>query len=63
VRKALPFEDDFPPLGLPTARAAKVHQRCADGLNAAWNILAGYQHDIDEVWTHSMVKLFQDILR
>jgi hypothetical protein len=51
VRKALPFEDGFPPLGLPTARAAKVHQRCADGLSAARNVLAGYQHDVDEVLT------------
>lgn len=49
VRKALPFEDGFPQMGLPTARAAKVHQRCADALSAAWNILAGYEHDIDEV--------------
>lgn len=55
VRKALPFEDGFPPLGLPTARAAKVHQRCADGLSAAWNVLAGYQHDIDEVLIHLYV--------
>lgn len=53
VRKALPFEDSFPPLGLPTAIAAKVHQRCADSLNAARNILAGYEHDLDEVFeTH-----------
>ncbi|KAG0579665.1 hypothetical protein KC19_4G115000 [Ceratodon purpureus] len=49
VRKALPFEGSFPPLGLPTAVAAKVHQRCADSLNAARNILAGYEHDLDEV--------------
>lgn len=45
----MPFEDSFPPLGLPTAVAAKVHQRCADSLNAARNILAGYEHDLDEV--------------
>ncbi|XP_024374276.1 acetyl-CoA carboxylase 1 [Physcomitrium patens] len=49
VRKALPFEGNFPPLGFPTAVGAKVHQRCADSLNAARNILAGYEHDLDEV--------------
>lgn len=51
VRKALPFEGNFPPLGFPTAVGAKVHQRCADSLNAARNILAGYEHDLDEVYT------------
>lgn len=49
VRKAMPFEGGFPPLGTPTAAAAKVHQRCADSFNAARNILAGYEHNINEV--------------
>lgn len=49
VRKAIPFEGGFPPLGTPTAAAAKVHQRCADSFNAARNILAGYEHNINEV--------------
>jgi len=58
VRKALPFEGSFPPLGLPTAVAAKVHQRCADSLNAARNILAGYDHDLDEVFTCMWIGIF-----
>jgi acetyl-CoA carboxylase/biotin carboxylase 1 len=49
VRKAIPFDGSFPPLGTPTAVSAKVHQRCADHINAARNVLAGYEHDIDEV--------------
>jgi hypothetical protein len=49
VRKAIPFGGSFPPLGTPTAVSAKVHQRCADHINAARNVLAGYEHDIDEV--------------
>ncbi|KAJ8436418.1 hypothetical protein Cgig2_013459 [Carnegiea gigantea] len=49
VRKAEPFCDGFPLLGPPTAIAGKVHQRCAASLNAARMILAGYEHNIDEV--------------
>ncbi|KAK9757286.1 hypothetical protein RND81_01G153500 [Saponaria officinalis] len=49
VRKAEPFRGSFPVLGPPTAISGKVHQRCAASLNAARMILAGYEHNIDEV--------------
>ncbi|GMH14091.1 hypothetical protein Nepgr_015932 [Nepenthes gracilis] len=49
VRKAEPFRGSFPLLGPPTAISGKVHQRCAASLNAAQMILAGYEHNIDEV--------------
>lgn len=49
MKTALPFEGGFPPMATPTAVAAKVHQRCAEAINAAQNVLAGYEHDIDEV--------------
>ncbi|XP_043720537.1 acetyl-CoA carboxylase 1-like [Telopea speciosissima] len=49
VRKAEPFTGSFPVLGPPTAISGKVHQRCAASLNAARMILAGYDHNIDEV--------------
>ncbi|KAK4742079.1 hypothetical protein SAY87_000080 [Trapa incisa] len=49
VRKAEPFHGSFPALGSPTAVSGKVHQRCAVSLNAARMILAGYEHNIDEV--------------
>ncbi|CAM6103862.1 unnamed protein product [Calypogeia fissa] len=49
VKRAEPFEGSFPPLGPPTAAAAKVHQRCAASINAAKNVLAGYEHDIEQV--------------
>ncbi|XP_043698446.1 acetyl-CoA carboxylase 1-like isoform X2 [Telopea speciosissima] len=49
VRKAEPFTGSFPVLGPPTAVSGKVHQRCAASLNAARMILAGYEHNIDEV--------------
>ncbi|XXG61284.1 hypothetical protein AAC387_Pa04g2982 [Persea americana] len=49
VRKAEPFHGCFPVLGPPTAVSGKVHQRCAVALNSAQMILAGYEHNIDEV--------------
>ncbi|KAL6574183.1 acetyl-coenzyme-A carboxylase [Orobanche hederae] len=49
VRKAEPFHGSFPTLGPPTAISGKVHQRCAASVNAARMILAGYEHNIDEV--------------
>uniref|UniRef100_A0A2P2K1R6 Homomeric Acetyl-CoA Carboxylase Hom-ACCase n=1 Tax=Rhizophora mucronata TaxID=61149 RepID=A0A2P2K1R6_RHIMU len=49
VRKAEPFHGSFPLLGPPTAVSGKVHQRCTASLNAARMILAGYDHNIDEV--------------
>lgn len=49
VRKAELFHGSFPVLGPPTAISGKVHQRCAASLNAARMILAGYDHNIDEV--------------
>jgi acetyl-CoA carboxylase/biotin carboxylase 1 len=51
VRKAEPFHGSFPVLGPPTAISGKVHQKCAASLNAARMILAGYEHNIDEVST------------
>ncbi|KAM1551703.1 hypothetical protein ACFXTH_043944 [Malus domestica] len=49
VRKAEPFHGSFPVLGPPTAISGKVHQRCAASITAAQMILAGYEHNIDEV--------------
>ncbi|EOY16076.1 Acetyl-CoA carboxylase 1 isoform 2 [Theobroma cacao] len=49
VRKAEPFHGSFPVLGPPTAISGKVHQKCAASLNTACMILAGYEHNIDEV--------------
>ncbi|MFS7937166.1 putative ligase [Helianthus anomalus] len=49
VRKAEPFHGSFPFLGQPTAISDKVHQKCAATLTAARMILAGYDHNIDEV--------------
>ncbi|KAJ8762687.1 hypothetical protein K2173_011167 [Erythroxylum novogranatense] len=49
VRKAESFHGSFPILGPPTAISGKVHQRCAASLNAARMILAGYDHNIEEV--------------
>uniref|UniRef100_A0A803NNC6 Acetyl-CoA carboxylase n=1 Tax=Cannabis sativa TaxID=3483 RepID=A0A803NNC6_CANSA len=49
VRKAEPFTGTFPILGPPTAISDKVHQKCAASINAARMILAGYEHNIDEV--------------
>ncbi|XP_008803739.1 acetyl-CoA carboxylase 1-like [Phoenix dactylifera] len=49
VRRAEPFHGTFPKLGPPTAVSGKVHQRCAASLNAARMILAGYEHNINEV--------------
>lgn len=58
VRKAEPFHGSFPVLGPPTAVSGKVHQRCAASLNAARMILAGYEHNIDEVSSHSYSRLW-----
>ncbi|KAJ8423614.1 hypothetical protein Cgig2_015703 [Carnegiea gigantea] len=49
VRKAEPFSGGFPVLVPPTAVSGKVHQRFAASSNAAQMILAGYEHNIDEV--------------
>ncbi|KAG6776025.1 hypothetical protein POTOM_019528 [Populus tomentosa] len=57
VRKAEPFHGSFPALGPPTAISGKVHQRCAASLNAARMILAGYDHNIDDVVQNLLVCL------
>ncbi|KAI9394985.1 hypothetical protein POPTR_005G169100v4 [Populus trichocarpa] len=57
VRKAEPFHGSFPVLAPPTAISGKVHQRCAASLNAARMILAGYDHNIDEVVQNLLVCL------
>lgn len=49
VRRAEPFHGTFPNLGSPTAISGRVHQRCAASLNAARMILAGYEHNINDV--------------
>ncbi|XP_062099435.1 acetyl-CoA carboxylase 1-like isoform X1 [Humulus lupulus] len=49
VRKAEPFNGTFPILGPPTAISDKVHQKCAASINAARMILAGYEHNINDV--------------
>lgn len=49
MRKAEPFNGSFPILGPPTAISGKIHQRCAASLNAVQMILAGYEHNIEEV--------------
>ncbi|GAB2219638.1 hypothetical protein Droror1_Dr00007275 [Drosera rotundifolia] len=57
VRKAEPFRGRFPVLGPPTAISGKVHQKCAASLNAARMILAGYEHNIDEVVQNLLICL------
>ncbi|XP_052155792.1 acetyl-CoA carboxylase 2 [Oryza glaberrima] len=49
VKRAEPFEDTFPQMGLPIAASGQVHKLCAASLNACRMILAGYEHDIDKV--------------
>lgn len=57
MRRAEPFHGTFPKLGPPTAVSGKVHQRCAASLNAAKMILAGYDHNINEVRTRELEAL------
>eukprot|EP00850_Spirogloea_muscicola_P021958 SM000269S09913 [mRNA] locus=s269:25943:40084:- [translate_table: standard] len=59
IRRAVPFADGFPPLGTPTAFAAKVHQRCASALNQAHRLLAGYDYPADEV-VHELLLCLDD---
>lgn len=49
VRKAEPFHGTFPKLGPPTAISGKFHQKFATSRNAARMILAGYEHNINQV--------------
>ena len=49
VRRAEPFHGSFPKLGPPTAISGKVHQKFAASVNYAHNILAGYEHNINEI--------------
>jgi acetyl-CoA carboxylase/biotin carboxylase 1 len=49
VRRAEPFHGSFPKLGPPTAISGKVHQKFAANVNSAHMILAGYEHNINEV--------------
>ncbi|XP_024517260.1 acetyl-CoA carboxylase 1 isoform X1 [Selaginella moellendorffii] len=49
VRKAVPFSEGFPALGTPIPVPGKVHHRCALIINASNMILAGYEHNVDEV--------------
>lgn len=49
VRRAEPFHGSFPKVGPPTAISGKVHQKFAASVNSAHMILAGYEHNINEV--------------
>ncbi|XP_062200626.1 acetyl-CoA carboxylase 1-like [Phragmites australis] len=49
VRRAEPFHGTFPKLGPPTAVSGKVHQKFATSVNSAHMILAGYEHNTNEV--------------
>ena len=49
VRRAEPFHGSFPKLGPRTAISGKVHQKFAASVNSAHMILAGYEHNINEV--------------
>lgn len=49
VRRAEPFQGTFPKLGPPTAVSGKVHQKFAASVNSAHMILAGYEHNINQV--------------
>lgn len=61
VRRAEPFHGTFPKLGSPTVVSDKVHQRCAASLNAARMILAGYEHNIQEVRKRKVLKYLNKI--
>ncbi|OEL17844.1 Acetyl-CoA carboxylase 2 [Dichanthelium oligosanthes] len=49
VKRAEPFHGMFPQMGLPVAASSQVHKRYAASLNAARMVLAGYEHNINEV--------------
>jgi acetyl-CoA carboxylase/biotin carboxylase 1 len=49
VRKAEPFHGTFPKLGPPTAISGKVHQKFAASMNSVHMILAGYEHNTEQV--------------
>lgn len=49
MKRAEPFHGTFPKLGPPTAVSGKVHQKFAASVNSAHMILAGYEHNINEV--------------
>ncbi|KAM0865439.1 hypothetical protein ACQ4PT_043269 [Festuca glaucescens] len=49
VRKAEPFHGTFPIHGPPTAISGKVHQKFSASMNSAHMILAGYEHNINQL--------------
>lgn len=49
VKRAEPFDGVFPQMVLPVAASSQVHKRYAASLNAARMVLAGYEHNINEV--------------
>lgn len=49
MKKAEPFDGIFPQMELPVAASSQVHKRYAASLNAARMVLAGYEHNINEV--------------
>ena len=49
MKRAEPFDGIFPQMELPVAASSQVHKRYAASLNAARMVLAGYEHNINEV--------------
>lgn len=49
MKRAEPFDGVFPQMVLPVAASSQVHKRYAASLNAARMVLAGYEHNINEV--------------
>jgi hypothetical protein len=49
VRNDEPFHGTFPIHGPPTAISGKVHQKFSASMNSARMILAGYEHNINQV--------------
>ena len=49
MKRAEPFDGIFPQMELPVAVSSQVHKRYAASLNAARMVLAGYEHNINEV--------------
>eukprot|EP00850_Spirogloea_muscicola_P013374 SM000090S24336 [mRNA] locus=s90:291408:309581:- [translate_table: standard] len=62
VRRALPFMSPFPVLGKPIPEHNKSHQKLSLAANRARMVLAGYQHDVQEIVADLQVSLEDDQL-
>eukprot|EP00850_Spirogloea_muscicola_P010152 SM000058S18582 [mRNA] locus=s58:582944:601807:- [translate_table: standard] len=62
VRRALPFMAPFPVLGKPIPEHNKSHQKLSLAANRARMVLAGYQHDVQEIVADLQVSLEDDQL-